>query len=105
MFEKAKTERKLKQVLTWEEFVPALNEKYIVLTPFVNTTEWEDRVKAMSREAALQLSGEEEAATCATSVAAKTLCIPFEQPLLPEGTKCFVSGEPAQCWVLWGRSY
>ena len=24
---------------------------------------------------------------------------------LPEGTACFVSGKPAKCWVLWGRSY
>jgi prolyl-tRNA synthetase len=49
--------------------------------------------------------GEAEAATAATSVAAKTLCIPFEQPELVEGTKCIASGLPATCWVLWGRSY
>lgn len=39
------------------------------------------------------------------SVAAKTLCIPFDQPDLPAGTPCFVSGQEAKCWVLWGRSY
>jgi prolyl-tRNA synthetase len=57
----------------------------------------------MSREEAL--NGEAEMATTATSVAGKTLCKPFEQPPLPEGTKCFVSGLPATTWVLWGRSY
>jgi prolyl-tRNA synthetase len=44
-------------------------------------------------------------ARTSTSVAAKTLCIPLEQPPLPEGTKCFISGKPAKKWVLWGRSY
>jgi prolyl-tRNA synthetase len=38
-------------------------------------------------------------------MAAKTLCIPFDQPELPAGTPCFISGKPAECWVLWGRSY
>ena len=36
---------------------------------------------------------------------AKTLCIPLDQPELPEGTKCFKSGKPAKNWALWGRSY
>ena len=57
----------------------------------------------MSREEVLR--GGFEAATSATSVAAKTLCKPFDQPPLPEGTPCFVSGLPAKTWVLWGRSY
>jgi hypothetical protein len=37
--------------------------------------------------------------------AAKTLCTPFEQPDLPEGTTCFASGKPAKKWSFWGRSY
>ena len=41
----------------------------------------------------------------ADAMGAKTLCIPFEQPELPEGTKCFASGKPAKNWALWGRSY
>jgi hypothetical protein len=39
------------------------------------------------------------------AMGAKTLCIPLEQPELPPGTKCFVSGKPAKNWALWGRSY
>lgn len=37
--------------------------------------------------------------------AAKTLCIPFNQPELAEGSKCFACGEPATTTALWGRSY
>nr|GEU67550.1 proline--tRNA ligase, cytoplasmic [Tanacetum cinerariifolium] len=37
--------------------------------------------------------------------AAKTLCSPFDQPELPEGTLCFASGKPAKKWTYWGRSY
>ena len=105
MFAKAKAGRdaKVKRIMKWEDFVPALNEQCLALTPFCDEDEWEEKVKAMSREQAL--NGEEEAATCATSVAAKTLCKPFDQPELPEGTPCFVSGKPATCWCLWGRSY
>jgi len=47
---------------------------------------------------------EEEQQTSLTG-AAKSLCIPFEQPELPEGSKCFACGEPAKCWCLFGRSY
>ena len=105
MFAKAKAGRdaKLIKVMKWDDFVPALNNQCLALTPFCDEDEWEEKVKMMSREQALD--GAEEEATCATSVAAKTLCKPFDQPPLPEGTPCFVSGKPATCWCLWGRSY
>jgi len=106
LFEKAKKGRdeKIVKVYNWADFVPALNNQCLVMTPWCNNTEWEDKVKVMSRDAALA-PGDKEEATCATSVAAKTLCMPFDQPELPEGTMCFVSGLPATTWVLWGRSY
>lgn len=44
-------------------------------------------------------------ASGAALMGAKTLCIPLEQPPLPEGTKCFKTGRPAKNWALWGRSY
>lgn len=43
--------------------------------------------------------------TTPDAMGAKTLCLPFEAPPLPEGTKCFYSGKPAKNWALWGRSY
>ena len=107
LFEKAKAGRdaKIAYVTKWEDFIPALNEKKLVMTPFCVEDEWEEKVKKMSREQELAATGAEEEETCATSVAAKTLCIPFKQPELKEGTECFVSGKPALKWVLWGRSY
>lgn len=36
---------------------------------------------------------------------AKSLCIPFDQPDLPEGTVCVGCGSKAINWTLFGRSY
>jgi prolyl-tRNA synthetase len=100
---RAGRDEKLVRVTEWKDFVPALEQQCLVLTPFCDDKEWEEKVKEMSRNEVLR--GGAEAATTATSVAAKTLCKPFDQPPLPEGTLCFVSGLPATTWVLWGRSY
>lgn len=110
MFTKAKEARDqhLVQVTDWKDFVPNLELNNLVLTPWCGAEhqDWEEWVKDKSREESLAARGEEgEEDTTATSVAAKTLCIPFKQPELPEGTKCIASGMPATCWVLWGRSY
>jgi len=110
MFAKAKEFRDahLVKVTEWKDFVPNLELHNLVLTPWCGGEhqDWEEWVKEKSREESLKLSGEDgEDDTTATSVAAKTLCIPFDQPELPEGTKCIASGLPATCWVLWGRSY
>ncbi|KAK4749753.1 hypothetical protein SAY87_027202 [Trapa incisa] len=75
---------------TWEEFVEALGQKKMILAPWCDEEEVEKDVKARTK-------GE--------MGAAKTLCSPFEQPELPEGTKCFASGKPATKWSYWGRSY
>ena len=46
----------------------------------------------------------------ALTAAAKSLCVPFNQPPMPEGQKCFtelgrLQGKLATKWCLWGRSY
>lgn len=110
MFEKAKKARDehLVQVTEWKDFVPNLEKNNLVLTPWCGGEhqDWEEWVKETSRAESLAARGQDgEDAKTATSVAAKTLCIPFKQPELPEGTKCIASGLPATCWVLWGRSY
>jgi prolyl-tRNA synthetase len=100
---------KLKVVMDWKDFVPALNDKCLCLTPFCDIAEEEDRVKERSRNEAL--GGEAEDVRSSTSIAAKTLCKPsMPQAGLPEvppieGLTCFASGKPATAWVLWGRSY
>lgn len=50
MFEKAKAGRdeKMVSVTKWEDFVPALNRDCLVLTPFCDLAEWEDKVKVRS---------------------------------------------------------
>lgn len=55
-------------------------------------------------EEAIEEEVKKKSAT-ADAMGAKTLCMPLDQPDLPEGTKCFFSGKPAKNWVLWGRSY
>ena len=110
MFAKASAARdsKVVQVTSWSDFVPALNDDCLVLTPWCSPTNQkaEDDVKEKSREESLALLGlEAEDERTATSLAAKTLCVPHDQPPLPAGTKCFFTGEPATCWCLWGRSY
>ncbi|KAG0497256.1 hypothetical protein HPP92_001947 [Vanilla planifolia] len=87
---KAKRDSCLKVVHTWEEFMAALNNKKLILAPWCDEEEVEKDVKARTK-------GE--------NGAAKTLCSPFDQPELPEGTLCFASGKPAKKWTYWGRSY
>lgn len=111
MFAKAKAARDshVVKVMEWKDFVPELEKNNLVLTPWCGGEhqDWEEWVKKTSRAESLVARGveEEEDEKTATSVAAKTLCIPFDQPELPAGTKCIASGLEATCWVLWGRSY
>ncbi|CAM8882217.1 unnamed protein product [Rhodiola kirilowii] len=80
----------IKVIKTWDEFVEALGQKKMILAPWCDEEEVERDVKARTK-------GE--------MGAAKTLCSPFDQPELPEGTLCFASGKPATKWTYWGRSY
>ncbi|EOD16948.1 hypothetical protein EMIHUDRAFT_244659, partial [Emiliania huxleyi CCMP1516] len=85
------------QALTWEDFMAKIG---------AGNLEFEELVKKRSKEEALAAAGEEaEDDRAAISLAVKTLCIPYEAPPLPDGTPCFISGKPAVCWTLWGRSY
>ena len=94
---------RLATVRTREEYMENILKGNMCLTPWCTEEEEEEAVKHWSKAEALK--GEEEDVRTATSAAAKTLCIPFEQPPLPEGTKCWFSGKPAVNWTLWGRSY
>jgi prolyl-tRNA synthetase len=100
MFLKAKEirDQHLVQITTeWKDFVPNLEKNNLILTPWCGGehTDWEEWVKEKSREESLKLHGEgEEDERTATSLVAKTLCIPFEQPPIPEGTKCVANDIP-----------
>jgi prolyl-tRNA synthetase len=88
---RAKYDACMKRVTTWEAFMAAIDDKNMCLAPWADEVDIENDVK--KRSATGDFAG------------AKTLCIPFEQPELPEGTLCFASGKPAKNWALWGRSY
>uniref|UniRef100_A0A6T5V5E6 proline--tRNA ligase n=2 Tax=Eukaryota TaxID=2759 RepID=A0A6T5V5E6_9EUKA len=93
MLEKARKEFNdcIVRCTEWDDFVPALDAKKMILAPWCEEVAVEEDVKTKSASA--------------DGAGAKTLCIPFDQPDLPPGTKCFASGKPAKSWALWGRSY
>jgi prolyl-tRNA synthetase len=95
------------QLTNWDEFVPTLNGKNVVLVPHCEGDKCEDEVKAKSARTALGDGVAEDKQ--APAMGAKSLCIPFEQPegIEPGKTKCINPDctNPAKAWVLFGRSY
>ncbi|XP_062009817.1 proline--tRNA ligase, cytoplasmic-like [Rosa rugosa] len=87
---KQKRDASVQVARTWDEFTVALSNKKLILAPWCDEQEAEEDVKARTK-------GE--------IGAAMSLCSPFDQPQLPEGTLCFASGKPAKKWTYWGRSY
>ncbi|KAK0589233.1 hypothetical protein LWI29_011334 [Acer saccharum] len=92
LFDSAKQRRDacIQIVTTWDEFAEALGQKKLILAPWCDKEEVEKDVKERTK---------------GDTGAAKTLCTPFDQPEMTEGTKCFASGKPAKKWTYWGRSY
>lgn len=94
------------QVTKWEDFVPALNNKNLVLIPFCLTEECEDEIKELSSRKEVSDTPQDEKAP---SMGAKSLCIPFEQPdgIIKGETKCTSPNcdKLAEQWCLFGRSY
>lgn len=125
MLAKARAERDahLVPVTEWDDFVPTLDGRNMVLAPWCETTPCEENVKELTSAAARKEEEEDAGAdesknestgttgegggAPALSGSAKTLCIPFNQAPLPAGTKCFCKGcdRLAVGWTLWGRSY
>jgi len=94
------------KVTTWDNFVPTLNQKCLVLAPWCEAVECENEIKKKSKEEseAAATTVDEEVGHTLTG-AAKSLCIPFEQDPLPEGAVCFACGQQPKSWTLFGRSY
>ncbi|KAI9851339.1 MAG: ribose-phosphate pyrophosphokinase 1 [Thelocarpon superellum] len=97
----------IKQVTEWKHFVPALNDKNVILMPHCLQEKCEDEVKELS---ARKEAGDETPEDArAPSMGAKSLCIPFEQPPgVTEGeTPCTNPHckNKAEAWCLFGRSY
>eukprot|EP00172_Hildenbrandia_rubra_P001370 Plantae.Rhodophyta-Hildenbrandia_rubra.ctg1912.p1 GENE.Plantae.Rhodophyta-Hildenbrandia_rubra.ctg1912~~Plantae.Rhodophyta-Hildenbrandia_rubra.ctg1912.p1 ORF type:complete len:592 (-),score=147.20 Plantae.Rhodophyta-Hildenbrandia_rubra.ctg1912:128-1903(-) len=114
MLEKARKERDehVVKVSKWEEFVPALDKKNMVISTWCEETACEEVVKEKSKQEAIARGNAGEADSRALSGAAKTLCIPFEDELarlgfgkLPEDATCFACEKKAVSYTMWGRSY
>jgi prolyl-tRNA synthetase len=104
-----------KKVVDWKDFMRALDGRNTALAPHCEGAECEKSIKQRSGEAAeadvTSMEVDEEAEERADSKtekltgAAKSLCIPFDQPDLPEGMKCVGCDLLAKNWTLFGRSY
>ncbi|KAI0765273.1 prolyl-tRNA synthetase [Fomes fomentarius] len=94
---------RLREVQRWEDFVPTLDDKCVVVIPWCEEEVCEDEIKERSASAS------EPTDERAPSAGAKSLCIPFDQsrwPKIEPGvTKCVGCGKDAKRWTLFGRSY
>ncbi|OBZ87364.1 putative proline--tRNA ligase C19C7.06 [Choanephora cucurbitarum] len=108
MYQKAKKkmEDSIIRITKWEEFVPTLNNKKLLLVPWCDRTECEDDIKERSAKVANEGEEEDERAP---SMGAKSLCKPFNQPtedpIVPGVTKCIACEHDAKHFMLFGRSY
>ncbi|KAG8774938.1 hypothetical protein FRC15_000900, partial [Serendipita sp. 397] len=105
MYTRAKEifDQRLIQVTKWEEVVPTLDNKCVVVMPWCEVEKCEDDIKERSGRSAEQTDER------APSAGAKSLAIPFDQsrwdPIEPGKTKCPACGSDAKRWTMFGRSY
>jgi len=96
------------QVTKWEDVVPALDAKNLVLIPFCEAIDCEDRIKVLTTGRTDESPDTPEAQK-APSMGMKSLCIPFEQPegIVKGETKCLnpECTRNAVQWCMFGRSY
>ena len=122
---RADRDSRLSVVTEWAQFVPVLDLGHMVLAPWCERVECEENIKKLTGPAAAAEAKAAAAAAAAASAddkadsdaaaaeaskgltgAAKTLCIPFEQPEMVPGQLCFSGcGCAARAFTLWGRSY
>jgi prolyl-tRNA synthetase len=108
MYTKAETsfrEHRLK-ITNWDDVLPALDDKNVVLIPFCLDGKCEDRIKELTtREEQTDVPETQRA----PAMGMKSLCVPFEQPegLVPGETKCLnpECQRNAEKYVMFGRSY
>lgn len=96
------------QITKWEDVVPALDAKNVVLIPHCLQEKCEDKIKDLTQgRTDDEAKGPEEQK--APSMGMKSLCIPFEQPegVVKGETKCLnpECGALAEKWCMFGRSY
>eukprot|EP00922_Rhytidocystis_sp_ex-Travisia-forbesii_P028294 GHVS01041533.1.p1 GENE.GHVS01041533.1~~GHVS01041533.1.p1 ORF type:complete len:704 (+),score=120.51 GHVS01041533.1:150-2261(+) len=101
---KAKLDGSIVKVTEFSQVMDVLNAKKLVLAPWCEDIETEALIKKETQRLSATPVATAADASSLTG-AMKPLCIPLEQPEMPEGTKCFFSDKPAKRWCLFGRSY
>jgi len=117
---RAKTSPNKKFALNFDEFMIYLNERCVIMAPHCDDTKCEEKIKVRSAEESKKNanfmaetasfnnnsnSNNNEETVAPLTGAAKSLCIPFDQPTLKDDTVCFHCGAKAKHWTLFGRSY
>jgi prolyl-tRNA synthetase len=92
------------EVTNWDDVIPKLNDKNVLLIPHCLGGDCADAIK---KETAEMCKTATEVDPRAPSMGAKSLCVPFDQKPMPAGTKCLrpSCGKDAKEWLLCGRSY
>uniref|UniRef100_A0A0K0F769 proline--tRNA ligase n=1 Tax=Strongyloides venezuelensis TaxID=75913 RepID=A0A0K0F769_STRVS len=90
----------MKVCLKWEEFTPLLDDKCIILSPFCGGVDCEEKIKEGSQRIEVTEAGQ-------SSMGAKSLCIPLEQPSVALPKNCIhpECSQKAKFFALFGRSY
>ncbi|KAI1335554.1 prolyl-tRNA synthetase [Xylariaceae sp. FL0016] len=93
-------------ITDWDKVVPALDSKNVVIIPFCEAINCEERIKELTKSEEPKEGAQNEKQP---SMGMKSLCIPFEQPdgLVKGETKCLSPecSAHAKSWVMFGRSY
>lgn len=94
------------QLTNWDDVIPALDSKNVVLIPHCLGMACEDRIKELTTGTP-ELTGDGQ--TKAPTMGMKSLCIPFEQPegVVVGETECLnpECTQKAKKWCMFGRSY
>lgn len=128
MFQRAfdTIQERLKVVTKWDDVVPTLDGKNVVVMPWCEEEACEDDIKERSGKRlvsscihyttpyslltslSFRFRSAEPADERAPSAGAKSLAIPFDQKRwgeMPAGQKCLACGKDAKRWTMFGRSY
>ncbi|RDW80730.1 putative proline-tRNA ligase [Coleophoma crateriformis] len=93
-------------ITKWEDVVPALDSRNVVLIPHCLAEKCEDKIKDLTKSEEIDEGPGHEKVP---SMGMKSLCIPFEQPegIVKGETKCLnpECGAFAESWCMFGRSY
>ena len=106
---RATMDARMARVTTWAEFTAALSAGNMALAPWCEELECEEEIKRRSgeheaSEERTQLNEQGEKVE-KLSGAAKSLCVPFDQPPLTAAHVCVQCGKQAKKHCLFGRSY